>query len=457
MIDLYFIILGLVLLLGLDLLAIATRSAFLLSTHGRLLGLHDKREKKVSQAIKVLGAVTRRRAALNLILVLTRVLLAGLVVYLVIRRPLPEPFWTATAALLTSALVLYGIESAVERRVALDPDRWALRLSFPAWMLMRLLELPFSGADESANGTDAGSVTAIELKSLVDAGQKEGLFKQDEGRMISSIIDLRGTLAREIMAPRIDMQALDVDTPLTEAADAMIESGHSRVPVYEGTVDNTLGMLYVKDLLRVWREDSQIDSLRPLLRPGYFVPEAKKVGELLKEMRLERVHMAIVVDEYGGVAGLVTMEDIVEEILGEIRDEYDQGEESPYQALKNGDYIFQARVDLDDFNEIMNSDLQKDENDTIGGYIYNRLGRVPVEGDVVQIENLRLTVEEVLARRIRKVRASWIEPADTTPKLPSETDQPQPDRAVDGNQTEPTPQEKDNRDHADRREPQEAD
>jgi Mg2+/Co2+ transporter CorC len=180
------------------------------------------------------------------------------------------------------------------------------------------------------------------------------------------------------------------------------------VPIYEETVDNTLGLLYAKDLLRAWREDNQLSSLRDLLRPAYFVPEGKKVDELLAEMQSQRIHMAIVVDEYGGVAGLVTLEDIVEEIFGEILDEYDQGEEAPYQKLADGGYLFLGRIGLDDFNEIMGSNLTSEDADTLGGYIYGRLGHVPNIGETVQEGSLLLVVEQVAARRIRKVSARWI-------------------------------------------------
>jgi CBS domain containing-hemolysin-like protein len=203
------------------------------------------------------------------------------------------------------------------------------------------------------------------------------------------------------------MLALDVLTPLPDAVDALLKTGHSRVPVFDETVDQTLGLLYAKDLLGIWREGDRSMSLRDLLRPAYFVPEAKKVDELLAEMQSRRIHMAVVVDEYGGVAGLVTLEDIVEEIVGEILDEYDQAEEAPYQKLTDGSYVFQGRVNLDDFNEIMGCDLTSDEADTLGGYIYSRLGRAPVVGEAVQKDNLVLTVEQVSARRIRKVSARW--------------------------------------------------
>jgi putative hemolysin len=198
---------------------------------------------------------------------------------------------------------------------------------------------------------------------------------------------------------------LDVTTPLDLAVDALLAAGHSRAPVYEDNVDHIIGLLYAKDLLRIWREGNQLESLRSFLRPTYFVPEAIKVDELLREMQKRRIHMAIVVDEYGGISGLVTLEDIVEEVVGEIRDEYDQGEELPYQKIGEGEYILQGRIDLNDFNELLGSQIPKDETDTLGGYIYQRLGRVPAIGNSIQIGNVLLSVEEVVGRQIRKVRA----------------------------------------------------
>jgi CBS domain containing-hemolysin-like protein len=201
---------------------------------------------------------------------------------------------------------------------------------------------------------------------------------------------------------------------LDAAVDALLKSGYSRVPVFDETVDRTLGLLYAKDLLRVWRQGEQLHELRGLLRPVHFIPEAKRVDELMAEMQAQRIHMSIVVDEYGGVAGLVTLEDIVEEILGEIQDEYDQAEEAPYQKTADQEYIFLGRVDIDDFNEVMGSQLSKDEADTLGGFIYQELGRVPNVGDSVQQKTLMLTVEQVSGRRIRKVRARWL-PAGEQP------------------------------------------
>jgi CBS domain containing-hemolysin-like protein len=402
----------LALALSLDLAVSAARAALLDSSYARLVGLREELGDRINRALSLYQIYPRALASLNLVLVLMRFLLAGWVLYLLARQtPLPA-WWVELSILLAAALILFSMEHGVASSASNNPERSFVRFS----RLIRsvvVLASPFTALpltlskDMAVSDDPTGTVTEDELKTLVDAGQEEGVFEQGERQMIYSIMELGDTLAREIMAPRIDMLALDVTTPLEEAIDTFLRTGHSRVPVYEETIDNTLGLLYAKDLLQVWREGKQLDSLRSLLRPAYYIPEAKKVNDLLKEMQSQRIHMAIVVDEYGGIAGLVTLEDIIEEILGEIRDEYDQAEELPYQVMKNGDTIFLGRIDLDDFNETMGSRLPKDEADTLGGYIYSQLGHVPEVGEMVTIGDLRLVVEQVSARRIRKVRARW--------------------------------------------------
>lgn len=412
--DLPFAILGLVVLLGIDSLAITARAAFTQTNHARLLILREQMEAKVNLAVSLLYNLPRLKASLNLTLLLARFFSLGIVLLYLKSLPAANLWWVFPVVLAISALLLFWFEWVVESRVNRSPEMWAVKLAPYARILvalMRPLLLPLSiSGEEQTLPEGLASVTEDELKTLVDAGQEEGVFEKGERQMIFSVIQLRDTLAREIMVPRIDMLALDVSTPLADAVDALLQSGHSRVPVFEETVDNTLGLLYAKDLLRVWRMGGQLDSLRDLLRPAYFVPEAKKVDELLTELQAQRIHMAIVVDEYGGVAGLVTLEDIVEEIVGEILDEYDQAEEAPYQVLKTGEYVFLGRVDLDDFNEIMSSHLPAEEADTIGGFMYSRIGRVPEVGEKVQENSLLLTVEQVSGRRIRKVRAQWLLP-----------------------------------------------
>jgi CBS domain containing-hemolysin-like protein len=405
------LIVALVFLLALDWISVAARTAYVNVNHGRLQARREFAAASVDRALHVLHMLPRLRVAMVVWLIFVRFTLAGTILALLApAMPFAIDAWVSVLVLFASAVLLFWSEWYLETRVKRHPEGWAIRLSgfvqVLLWICTPLVALPLAMAHgDQPTSEEAGSEFEEELKSLADAGQEEGLLEQGGRKMIYSVFELGDTLVREIMVPRIDVLALEVNTPLPEAVNALLASGHSRVPVYEEAVDNILGLLYAKDLLRLWRQDSGLNSLRELLRPAYFVPEAKKADELLAEMQARRVHMAVVVDEYGGVAGMVTMEDIVEEILGEIQDEFDQGEESPYQELAGGEYIFQGRVDLDDFNEVMNSDLPTDEADTLSGFIYNHFGRVPANGENLQVGDLLLTVEQVSGRRIRKVRA----------------------------------------------------
>ena len=250
---------------------------------------------------------------------------------------------------------------------------------------------------------DMPFVTEEEIKTLVDAGEEEGVIQEEEKEMIYSIFELGDTLAREVMVPRIDVVALDVRTPMLEALDTIMEAGHSRIPVYEETIDNVQGLLYAKDLLPYLRQGRSDVPLKSILRQAYFIPETKKASDLLPDLQQRRVHMAVVVDEYGGVAGLVTIEDLLEEIVGEIQDEYDA--EEPYvEFVSDNEYVFDARVDLDDLNRLMDVSLPTEDSDTLGGFIYTELGKVPTVGDQVVFDDMGFTVESVAGRRIKKVR-----------------------------------------------------
>jgi CBS domain containing-hemolysin-like protein len=295
-----------------------------------------------------------------------------------------------------------------------DPEGVALRVApvfrVVSWLLSPLVRLlvafsrlaePLSGGEHPGMGVP--SVTEEEIKTMVDAGEEEGVIEEDEKEMIFSIFELGDTLAREIMVPRIDVTALDVKTSLDEAIDVILEKGYSRIPVYRGRIDNVIGLWYAKDLLRHLRRGAPEESLESLLRPAYFVPESKELDELLQELQAQKIHMAIVVDEYGGMAGVVTIEDILEEIVGGIQDEYDS--EEPFAQLVSAtEAIFNARIDLDDVNKLLSVDLPTDEADTLGGLIYNELGKVPVVGDKIRVEELSIEVMSVVGRRIKMVR-----------------------------------------------------
>jgi CBS domain containing-hemolysin-like protein len=322
-------------------------------------------------------------------------------------------WWIVAIAMIFGAFGLFCLEWGISSLVGRDPEKWAqcfapfvgaLRI-----VLYPLTALPLALSQGQRRDQELSNlVSEAELMSMVDASHKEGVLEGDEREMIYSIFHFGDTLAREIMVPRIYITALDVELSIKQAVEALLESGHSRLPVYEDTIDHILGLLYARDLLHLWQEGAEGKSLREVLRPAFFVPEAKKVDELMAEMQAQRFHMAMVVDEYGGIAGLVTLEDIVEEIVGEIQDEYDQSEELPYQVVDESTYIFQGRIGLDDFNELMDSRLPVDEADTLGGFIYGQIGRVPASGESLQVEGLLLTVEQVTGRRIRKVRAQKV-------------------------------------------------
>jgi magnesium and cobalt transporter len=240
-----------------------------------------------------------------------------------------------------------------------------------------------------------------EIKQLIDAGEEEGLLSEDEGEMIQSILSFRDTLAREIMVPRTDAVSISADTPIEKLLQLVIQEGHSRFPVHGGGIDNIIGILHVKDLLTFWSEEHL--DLKDILRTPYFIPETKKISHLLRELRDKKSHMAIVIDEYGGTAGLVTIEDIIEEIIGEIRDEYDN-DESLMVATDEGDLVVDARLEIEKLVEHFNLEVPKGNFESVGGFIISLLGRVPQPQETITHPPLEMTIESADARKIRKVR-----------------------------------------------------
>ncbi len=299
-------------LLIIDLFITATRASVQNADYARLSSLG---EEKGVRLVRALGLVRQRSAvsdSLSLALMLIRFSIAALILANAGDAILSGAKQRLLLIMLALAAALWLSEFLIERRVRREPESWMLRLAplarFLAIVLAPILALPVA-ISKRANGDEpkAVTVTEDEIKTLVDTGEKEGVLEQDERQMIFSIFQFGDTLAREIMVPRIDMFALDVNTPISEAAKAVLKTGYSRVPVYEEKIDNIIGLLYTKDMLKVWQEGSQYKSLRDILRPANFIPESKKVDDLLDEMQAERIDIAIVADEYGGVAGLVTL------------------------------------------------------------------------------------------------------------------------------------------------------
>lgn len=391
-----------------DLLVTAVSSGFRYARLPHLLNLREGRESAVEDTVRLIEE-PRLRTGLRLAMSLVHFVLVGIFVYLLLSGLPGFNIWLLVLYLLAGLILLSILEYSVEAWVLRKPEEIAIRLR-PGGKLISILFSPLSTLmmallGPNANRVTLASMTDEDLKNWVEVGQPKGSLEKGEREMIYSIFQFGDTLAKEIMVPRIDVLALDVHATLGEARETFMRAGHSRVPVYEETVDNVVGLLYAKDLLSLQQDDDQIADHRELLRLAYFVPEAKKVDEVLAEMQSRSMHMAIVVDEYGGVAGVVTLEDIVEEIIGEIRDEYDESEELPYSQVGENEYIFQGRVDLDIFNEVMDTSIDTDNADTIGGFIYGEIGDVPSGGEKLHIDDLILIVEQVVGRRIAKVRA----------------------------------------------------
>jgi putative hemolysin len=396
----------------LDIVTIAARSGLVNASPARLHQLREQFGPHYDHVQQLVATLSKAYAGTHFCLWLCRSLMIGSIVFLIPWVEKSLPIWVIALLLILIWLGFTLLEWIIERFVAKNPEVWIGRLrnylQILSFVFSPLISLSFLLTREEIPEEDISVDFEEDLKLMVEAGQKEGILEQEEGQMIVSIFQLNDTLTREIMVPRIEMLALDINTSLTEALDTFMESGYSRVPVYEGRMDNIIGILYAKDLLRVSREvEGDHVDIRSQLREPYFVPEAKKADELLAEMQSRRVHMAIVVDEYGGVAGVVTLEDIVEEILGEIQDEYDV-EDLPFQAQEDGSYLFRGRIDIDDFNHIMDSSLPPEEADTLSGFIYGRLGHVPVAGEQMKVEGMILSVEQVTNRRIRTVRAKQV-------------------------------------------------
>lgn len=244
-----------------------------------------------------------------------------------------------------------------------------------------------------------------ELQQVIEESEEKGLIDHEEGDMIEGIFELKQTVAREIMVPRTSIVAIPSTSTLDQVLTTIIESGHSRIPVYGENVDHVVGILNAKDLLPLWLENRHEVNLSEICREPYFVPETKRINDLLNELRAKKSHLAIIVDEYGGTSGIVTIEDIIEEIIGEIRDEHDV-EEEPFVRQDEQTTLVSAVVNLDDFEERFDVTLPREGYDTLGGFIIHHLGRVPKGGEELTVGELRFQIQSADPKRITRVLVS---------------------------------------------------
>jgi putative hemolysin len=258
-------------------------------------------------------------------------------------------------------------------------------------------------ATEDEDAIRPSYITDSELKAMADVAHEENVIEGDEREFIHSVIDFGDTVVREVMVPRPDMVAVEAETTITNALETALAAGYSRLPVHEQQIDDVVGIAYTKDLVRAERAGKGEQAVLGNSRPPVFIPESKEVAALLQQMQEEKFHMAIVVDEYGGTAGLVTLEDLLEELVGDIVDEFDV--ESPeVEHLDDGSVIVSARYSVDDADDLLDAELPKGAWDTVGGLMMDLVGRVPDTGDVVESDGFRLTALEVRGRRIGRIR-----------------------------------------------------
>ena len=390
----------------------AKRALRLIRDPGRFLAV-------IQVAITFLGALASAVAAVSIVAVVAEPL-RGV--------PFLAPQADTIALLLVTLLVSIVsivLGELIPKGLALaNPDRIAMAVSAPIALfakivsplvavlvlLTKVISKPF-GIDP----TRTPELSAAEIRLIVEQGSQQGVLEAEEEQMISAVMSLSDSKLHEVMVPRIDIVAIDQEATFDDAVELVLTEGHSRTPLFKESVDHIVGILYAKDLLRIIAAGGPRPRLRDIMRPALFVPESQSVDDLLHELQRRRVHMAIVLDEYGGTAGLVTIEDLLEEIVGEIQDEFD--EEEPMKVLvREGEAILDGRADIDQLGELVTPpvELEDDEEyDTVGGFVYHRIGRVPVVGDMVTVGPFSITVKKVAGRRVGKVLVTWDASAKT--------------------------------------------
>ncbi|MBN2284558.1 MAG: HlyC/CorC family transporter [Deltaproteobacteria bacterium] len=275
-------------------------------------------------------------------------------------------------------------------------------------MLLKKIRIWLSSLFLRVNRKKGLSFLEEEIQSIIDIGTDHGLIDKQSGEMIQSIFELRETVAREVMVPRTEIVAVSGDDSIDDILDLTSKSGHTRMPLYQDNIDNIVGILNVKDLLRFWSRPITESDIMSILRKAYFIPETKNIHQLLHELKEKKSHMAIVIDEYGGTSGLVTLEDLIEEIVGEIHDEHDV-EEVAFVETASGDVIVDSRVEIEEFEKYFNITVPEGQFETLGGFIFHLIKKIPIIGEHISYRNLMMIVEAADERSIKKVRVRKIE------------------------------------------------
>ena len=327
---------------------------------------------------------------------------------------------------ITAVVLLFG-ESAPKSYAVENTESWSIRvagplkaaekLMFPLVVLFDYLTRQINRLTGSTGAIETPYVTRDEIQEMIESGEREGVLEEEEHEMLQRIFRFNNTIVKEVMTPRLDMTAVPKDADIDETIETCIQSGHARVPVYEGSLDNVQGVVHIRDLVRDLNYGETGDDeleLGDLIQPTLHVPESKNVDELLSEMRENRMHMAIVIDEFGTTEGLVTMEDMIEEIVGEI---LEGGEEQPIEEIDDDTVLVRGEVNIEDVNEALEIELPEgQEFETIAGFIFNRAGRLVEEGEEITYDGVRITVETVENTRIMKARLTKLEIVEEEPE-----------------------------------------
>jgi len=325
--------------------------------------------------------------------------------------------WGALIGTTLGVLAIIVVLQALPKiLVARNPKRWQ-RILRPFVSVVRLvfrapaalLDAPVDALARAWHAYPTNGDGEIEEHILLsELDEASAALEEEERQMIRGVMEMEFRSVREVMVPRTDIRAVAIDNGFEKVAHVMVEEGYSRVPIYEENIDNIVGIAHAKEVLKRLARGEKNPDLRGLLRPAHHVPESKKIHEMLTEMKQRQISIAIAVDEYGGTAGLITVEDLLEEIVGEIRDEYDV-EEQAVQLVTPNEAIVDARLPIEDLGEMFNIDIEKDlDFDSIGGFIVNELGRMPNVGDQVGIDGIRLKVLSITGRRVKKVRVTKV-------------------------------------------------
>ena len=406
----------------LALIVLTSAAAFFAASEASIVALSRLKARAMSER-KIHGALAleklledRNRVLTTVLIGNTFVLLAAdsVATYLFIAAGVPHAAIWSTLVM-TATILLFG--EILPKTVAVsDSERWSLRIAPPLRRIIWLLT-PFTflflllsnwlvrvfGGRPIANGP---YVTEDDIKTIVNVGVEQNVLEADERELIHSIIEFGDTIVREVMTPRTRMVAVALDATPRRALDLVIAEGNSKLPVYEESIDNVIGVVHDRELLITLSEGGIATTpLRSLMRPVTHVPENKRISELLRDMQRGKYSLAIVLDEYGGTAGLVTMEDLLEEIVGEIRDEHDEAEEESIRRVEDDETIVEAGVNIEDLNAYLDLELPHEEFETIGGFVVGLFGRLPLEGEEIQASpGVKIRVDRTRGRRILTVR-----------------------------------------------------